>query len=135
MRDIQLVSSPPLVEGKTSGPIYRWDAPDGSCSVTLGFHLMDELRRQAIEAYLSLPKRGEEIGGLLFGAVRAGGSIAVYIDFCEGLPCEYRFGPSYKLSQTDYVLVRDRLAQHPCEGSQPVIGLYRSYTGREAALD
>ena len=134
MRDTQLVSSPPLVEGKTSGPIYRWDAPDGSCSVTLGFHLMDELRRQAIEAYLSLPKRGAEIGGLLFGAVRQGGS-AFHIDACEDLPCEYRFGPSYKLSQTDYVLVSERLAQHQCEGSQPVIGLYRSYTGREAALD
>lgn len=134
MRDTQLVSSPPLVEGKTSGPIYRWDAPDGSCSVTLGFHLMDELRRQAIEAYLSLPKRGAEIGGLLFGAVRQGSS-AFHIDACEDLPCEYRFGPSYKLSQTDYVLVSERLAQHQCEGSQPVIGLYRSYTGREAALD
>jgi len=102
--------------------------------VTLGFHLMDELRRQAIEAYLSLPKRGAEIGGLLFGAVRQGGS-AFHIDACEDLPCEYRFGPSYKLSQTDYVLVSERLAQHQCEGSQPVIGLYRSYTGREAALD
>jgi len=135
MRDTQLVSSPLPVEGKTSRPIYRWDAPDGSCSVTLGFHLMDELRRQAIEAYLSLPKRGAEIGGLLFGAVRQGGSIAFHIDACENLPCEYRFGPSYKLSETDYVLVSERLAQHQCEGSQPVIGLYRSYTGREAALD
>jgi hypothetical protein len=135
MRDTQLVSSPPPVEGRKSGPIYRWDAPDGSCSVTLGFHLIDELRRQAIEAYLSLPKRGAEIGGLLFGAVRQGGSIAFHIDACEDLPCEYRFGPSYKLSETDYILVRERLAQHQCEGSQPVIGLYRSYTGREAALD
>jgi hypothetical protein len=135
MRDTQLVSSLRLVEGKTSAPIYRWDAPDGSCCVTLGFHLIDELRRQAIEAYLSLPKRGVEIGGLLFGAVRQGGSVAFRIDACEDLPCEYRFGPSYKLSETDCVLVSERLAQHQCEGSQPVIGLYRSYTGREAALD
>jgi hypothetical protein len=135
MRNTQLVSSPPLVEGKTSGPIYRWDAPDGSCSVTLGFHLIDELRRQAIEAYLSLPKRGVEIGGLLFGAVRQGGSAAFHLDACEDLPCEYRFGPSYKLSESDYVLVSERMAQHQCDGSQPIIGLYRSYTGRDAALN
>jgi hypothetical protein len=135
MRNTELVYSPPPVEGKTCGPIYRWDAPDGSCSVTLSFHLMDKLRRQAIEAYLSLPKRGAEIGGLLVGTVRQGGLIAFHIDACEDLPCEYRFGPSYKLSETDYVLVSERLAQHQCEGSQPVVGLYRSYTGREAALD
>src|ERR1700679_752136 len=124
MRDTQLVSSPPPVEGKTSGPSYRWDAPDGSCSVTLGFHLMDELRRQAIEAYLSLPKRGAEIGVLLFGAVQQGGSIAFHIDACEDLPCEYRFGPSYKLSEAGYVLVSERLARHQCEGTQPVLGLH-----------
>src|ERR1700722_385267 len=135
MRDTQLVSSPPPVEGRKSGPIYRWDAPDGSITVTLGFHLMDELRRQAIEAYLSLPKRGAEIGGLLFASVRQGGSIAFHIDACEDLPCEYRFGPSYKLSETDHVLASERLGQHQREGSLPVIGLYRSYTGREAALD
>jgi hypothetical protein len=135
MRDTQLVSSLPVVAGKTSGPVSRWDAPDGSCSVTLGFDLMDELRRQAIEAYLSLPKRGAEIGGLLFGTVRQGASIAFHIDACQDLPCEYRFGPSYRLSETDHILVSERLAQHQCEGSQPVIGLYRSYTGREAALD
>ena len=96
---------------------------------------MEDLRRQAIQAYLSLPKRGVEIGGLLFGEVRQDGSIAFKIDGCEDVPCEHRFGPSYKLSETDFDRLNERLARHPREGAAPVIGLYRSYTGRGANQD
>jgi proteasome lid subunit RPN8/RPN11 len=135
MRDTRSVSNPLLVEGKARRRLCRWDAPDGACFVVLDSNLMEELRRQAIQAYLSLPKRGAEIGGLLFGDVRQDGSMVFQIDGCEGIPCEYRFGPSYKLSETDYGRLSERLARHQHDGSEPVIGWYRSYTGREAALD
>jgi proteasome lid subunit RPN8/RPN11 len=135
MRDTRSVSNLMLLEGNARGRLCRWDAPDGACGVVMGANLMEELRRQAIQAYLSVPKRGAEIGGLLFGNVRQDGSIAFHIDSSEDIPCEYRFGPSYKLSEADFGLLRKRLAQHQRDRSEPVIGWYRSYTGREAALD
>lgn len=135
MRDTWSVSNPLPAEGTARVRLCRWDAPDGARVVLLSSNLLEELRHRAIQAYLSLPKRGVEIGGLLLGDVRQDGSIAFQIDGSEVIPCEYRFGPKYQLSETDYSRLSKRLAQHQRDGSEPVIGLYRSYTGREAALD
>ncbi len=111
MPQTRFVSNPLLMEEKAPGRFCRWDAPDRACSVVLGSSLIEELRRQAIQAYLSLPKRGAEIGGLLFGYVQQDGSIVFQIDGFEDIPCEYRFGPSYKLSDADYDRLSERLAQ------------------------
>ena len=118
-----------------SGSLSQWNAPDGACSISLDSSVVDDLRRRTIDAYTSLPKRGAEIGGLLFGKRRTDGAIAFEVDGCEELPCEYRFGPSYKLSESDYRRLSERLVQLPLEGSDTVIGLYRSYTGGDVALD
>jgi hypothetical protein len=93
------------------------------------------LRQRAIRAYTSLPKRGAEIGGFLFGQTGQDGSITFQIDTSEEIPCEYRFGPSYRLSESDYRRLSERMAQLQHEECRPVIGLYRSYTGRDIALD
>jgi hypothetical protein len=118
-----------------SGSLCQWNAPDGACSIALESSVVDDLRRRTIEAYTSLPKRGAEIGGLLFGKRRTDGAIAFEVDGCEEIPCEYRFGPSYKLSEGDYRSLSDRLVQIESEGPGTVIGLYRSYTGGDIALD
>ena len=96
---------------------------------------MEDLRQRTIGAYISLPKRGAEIGGFLFGQVQRDGAIAFQLDTCEEIPCEYRFGPSYRLSESDYRRLSERMAQLRQDGCRPVIGLYRSYTGRDIALD
>jgi TonB family protein len=96
---------------------------------------MDDLRRRTIRAFLSLPKRGAEIGGFLFGHVRQEDPVTFEIDTCEEIQCEYRFGPSYRLSESDYRRLSERMAQLRHDGCRPVIGLYRSYTGRDTALD
>jgi TonB family protein len=113
----------------------RWDVPDGTCSVALDSKLMDDLRRRTIRAFLSLPKRGAEIGGFLFGHVRQEEPVTFEIDTCEEIKCEYRFGPSYRLSESDYRRLSERMAQLRHDGCRPVIGLYRTYTGRDIALD
>jgi TonB family protein len=113
----------------------QWSAPDGAFSIVLESSLVDDLRRRTIEAFISLPKRGAEIGGLLFGKRRTDGTTTFQIDGCEEIPCEYRFGPSYRLSESDYRRLSERLVQLPQEGSDTVIGLYRSYTGGDVALD
>ena len=118
-----------------SGSLFQWTAPDGACSIALDSSVGDDLRRRTMEAYTSLPKRGAEIGGLLFGKRRKDGAITFEVDGCEEIPCEYRFGPSYRLSEHDYRRLSERLVQLPQEGSDTVIGLYRSYTGGEVALD
>ena len=118
-----------------SDSLIQWTAPDGACSIALEPSVVDDLRRRTIDAFISLPKRGAEIGGLLFGQLRTDGTTTFQIDAGEEIPSEYRFGPSYKLSESDYRSLSERLLQLPREGSDTVIGLYRSYTGGEIAPD
>jgi len=110
--------------------------------VTLSPSLIRELRQSAIEAFLAIPRRGIEIGGLLFGQVRQGSTIdgeseaAVFeVAAFEDVPCEHRYGPSYVLDETDRNRLAELLARHQRDGSPPIVGFYRSYTGREAQLD
>ncbi len=76
----------------------RWEAPSGTTIVYLSLDAMDRLRAEAMTGLGAIPRRGAEIGGLLIGRIE---DTAVYIDDFEAVPCEYRQGPSYVLSDND----------------------------------
>ena len=131
------VGSPSLgVETDARSVPRRWDSPDGRQRVILGPSLILHLRQAAIEAFLAIPRRGMEIGGLLLGQVRQETNTTVFdIAAVEDVPCEHRFGPSYVLDDLDRSRLAEILARQQRAGGPPVIGFYRSYTGREARLD
>jgi TonB family protein len=139
--DQQSYSTPFAPATDPQGILCRWDAAGGAQRVTLNPSLIRELRKSAIEAFLAIPRRGIEIGGLLFGQVRQdplidGAETAVFeIAAFEDVPCEHRFGPSYVLDEMDRTRLGELLARHQRDGSPPIVGFYRSYTGREAQLD
>jgi hypothetical protein len=108
----------------------RWQSPDGKHTILIQRPVLEELRNRVIEAFLSLPSRGAEIGGILFG--HADGE-HVRIESIEEVPCEHRFGPSYVLSSTDRDTLKTTLASKA--STREVVGAYRSYTRRPAALD
>uniref|UniRef100_Q02B84 TonB C-terminal domain-containing protein n=1 Tax=Solibacter usitatus (strain Ellin6076) TaxID=234267 RepID=Q02B84_SOLUE len=118
-----------LVVNPIIDELCRWDSPGGTESLFLSAATVRELRAKAIEAFLSLPRRGVETGGLLFGNQRDG---RLFIQGFEEIPCEHRYGPSFALSNDDRARLTDRLAR---DSSPAVIGVYRSYTGRDAELD
>jgi hypothetical protein len=90
-----------------------------------------DLRRLAIEGFLALPRRGIEVGGILFGESNSKG---MRIQGFEEVPCEHRYGPSYALSDSDRAqmaeLLESRRAIEP-----PVAGFFRSYASREPAIE
>src|SRR5216683_7025306 len=106
--------------------------PEEGRRVLLSASLVGELRARAIEGFVSLPKRGVEIGGILFGHVR---SENVQIEGFEEVPCEHRYGPSYALSDADRQGLSALLAQRRSGGSLPVIGFFRSFTSREPLIE
>jgi len=75
------------------------------------------LKREVIHAYKSIPKRGAESGGLLCGHLTP----KLHIEEIVPVPIEYRFGPTYRLSDTDIASFQRAIADHP-----NVIGWYRS---------
>ena len=130
------VSIPFAGAGAPPDGLFAWDAPDGSGRVTLSASLIRDLGQEAIRGFLAIPRRGMEIGGLLFGNVRHESGVPLFeITAAEEVPCEHRFGPSYTLDAQDRTRLSTSLARRRRDGSPPVIGFYHSYTGREAQLD
>ncbi len=94
---------------------------------------MDGIHREVSEAFAAAPHRGAETGGILLG--RREEDRIVVEDF-EPVPSEHRFGPSYRLSDTDRELLQETLDWFR-GGAQPglsVLGFYRSHTLAEFEL-
>jgi hypothetical protein len=90
-----------------------------------------ELRMLAIEGFVALRRRGLEVGGILFG--QADGEEVRIETFAEA-PCEHRFGPSYRPSESD----REKLGELLDEsrrGPVPVLGFFQSFTAREPVIE
>jgi hypothetical protein len=111
-----------------------WVGGSGARSVAIDGAAVEGARNAVVEAFLSLPRRGAEVGGLLLGSVAPGEPGRVRVEAFEPVPCEHRFGPSYMLSETDRAGLEERLGRERGTDAQ-VVGYYRSYTGREAAPD
>jgi hypothetical protein len=100
--------------------------------VLFGRGVVNELRARAVEGLHALPKRGAEVGGLLFGRVLRTKPLLARVSGFEDVPCQHCYGPSYVLSDEDRVQLEAALKE---QKSDPVIGFFRSYTGREMLLD
>lgn len=108
------------------------DAPELPL-VAIRRRAMDGIHREVSEAFAAAPHRGAETGGILLG--RRDRDRIVVEDF-EPVPSEHRFGPSYRLSDTDCELLQETLDWFR-GGVQPgvaVLGFYRSHTAPEVEL-
>lgn len=95
---------------------------------------MDQLDAAVRKGFRSMPQRGAEIGGVLFGHVAASEEEpVVYVEDYEAVECAYRRGPSYVLSEAD----RRRLERTLRKGTaaRQVVGFYRSHTRLGLYLD
>src|SRR4051812_27407774 len=100
------------------GALCGWVSPEDGRRILLSATLVRELRSRAIEGFISLPKRGVEIGGILFGHVRGGHvqGAPVQIEGFEEAACEHRYGPSYALSDADRAQLSELLAKRQSGG-------------------
>ena len=91
--------------------------------LTLQRPALEEVRRHAVDKFLSIPRGGLEVGGLLLGRV-AENVIEIY--GTEEFSLEYSSGPSYRLSPGDEQALTNRLQQ-----TSDVIGWWHSHTRSE----
>ncbi|MCW5983369.1 MAG: hypothetical protein KIT09_35080 [Bryobacteraceae bacterium] len=114
---------------------YSWASPEVGASVTIDSRVVRQVRDQVLEGFHALPKRGAEVGGLLLGRVVTNDPLVVQVEDFEPIACEYRFGPSFVLSESDHVSLEEILARRGADPHLAVVGHYRSCTGRELAPD
>jgi hypothetical protein len=105
----------------------RWEAPGGATIVHLSLDVIDRLRSEAMTGLGAIPRRGAEIGGLLIGRIEGAD---VYIDDFEAIPCEYRRGPSYVLSESDQAAFAAAYDRWKSGGDEQryAVGYFRSNT-------
>lgn len=115
--------------------VCAWSMPDNSVSFTMPASVVNQLRSHVMSGFLLLPKRGAEVGGILLGRVINGAPPAVEITGFAPVPCEYRFGPAFILSDNDRTALEALLAGLAERPDVSIAGYFRSCTGREIALD
>lgn len=91
---------------------------------------MEAMEREVIEGFKALPKRGAEVGGLLLGRVEDGKPAVVVVEDFEPVLCEYRFGPSFHVSESDRQTLEESLSwfRGGSHAGLAVVGFYRSHT-------
>src|SRR5689334_22004784 len=95
---------------------HSWESKDGR-RVLFSSAVLRDLRARSIESFLALPRRGLEIGGLLFGQP---GTAELRIEGFEEVPCEHRYSPSFALSASDRKRVEELLAQRRGDTLRPI---------------
>src|SRR6266576_1497514 len=105
------------------------EASSGSGSlVRFSNSVLEEIRLEALEKFLLIPRGGLEIGGVLFGSITAN---EIRVLARRELPIEYLNGPSFSLSANDEAslaqLIETPDSDPALKGMQPV-GWYHSHT-------
>jgi hypothetical protein len=104
-----------------------WEARAAGLAVCLTGETLAEVERLVMHGFKAVPKRGLEVGGLLFGRTESGnGLTSVRVTRVAAIACEYRFGPSLLLSDSDYSRLREQL--RPAGDEEELVGFFRSHT-------
>ena len=112
-----------------------WLLPGSGAVFTMPASVVTQLKDKVTAGLLLLPKRGAEVGGILLGRVVERNPLVVDITGFEPVSCEYRFGPTFVLSETDLAGLRPILARLTAHREDSVVGFYRSCTGRQQSLE
>ena len=120
------------METRTQDPAgyYVWDVPGQPVIVHVRLDVVDRLAAEVMRGFGAVPKRGAEVGGVLIGTTRPGVPAIVRIDDFEVVPCEYRRGPSYLLTEEDGRDFEDcwKRLQPSSSPSAYAVGYFRSHT-------
>jgi hypothetical protein len=106
----------------------NWQAPDHDNEVSYSIAAMESMRREAVVGLQKIPKRGLEIGGILFGTHDGA---RVEIHQWREIECDHSHGPGFELSESDEARLGQFLAaaaNDPTLGEFEAVGWFRSRT-------
>lgn len=115
-----------MTGGELAGYLIHSTA-DGAFELRIADSAVQAISIEVMRGFGVTRRRGAETGGLLLGT-RAGGVLTVN-DF-EVVPCEYAYGPSWQLSQTDAGKLSEAIERWRASGEpdKQVVGWFRSNT-------
>ncbi|MEJ7606788.1 MAG: hypothetical protein WKF37_11100 [Bryobacteraceae bacterium] len=111
-----------------------WREGEQGAAVRLDRSVIERINVDVMRGFGVTRRRGTEAGGILLGSI-AGQTVTV-VDY-YAVACEYAYGPSYILSDSDSQLFREaveRFSSGPEDDKRPV-GYFRSHTRDGFELD
>ena len=127
-------NAPDTLGGVDTGDLATWAAAQTSIVVRYSRAVLSEIRLEATDKFMSIPRGGVEIGGVLFGSIDGD---QVTIEARRSLALEYQTGPGFVLSASDEESLRNLLAASSADPKleylEPV-GWYHSHTRSELFL-
>ena len=118
-----------LITGITLG-----DCPRSSVSLVCRESVLDQIRKEVFDKFLSIPRGGLEIGGVLFGAVTPN---ELRLLTYRPLQIEYLNGPGFALSSQDEINLGQLIEapqSAPDLAGMEAIGWYHSHTRSDISL-
>ncbi len=110
---------------------FTWSVEGHPIRISCPAPVIESIRQAAWEGLQKVPRRGLEIGGVLFG-VREGDEIRIAA--WRPIPCEHANGPGFELSARDEAALKELLesaASEPGLKGLEAVGWFHSHT-REA---
>ncbi len=106
-------------------PFCVWTRGSRKFAIQVPPDVLTRLGMEVRVAFKRVPRRGLEIGGILVGRTECQDEDTTFwIEGFQTIESEHRSGPSYILSEPDFVLLREALAKNGTAS----IGIYRSQT-------
>jgi len=115
-------------------PTREWSVPDLDLKIVVSETALESLRRAAVVGLQKIPRRGLEIGGVLFGR-REGNRVEIHQ--WREIECEHAYGPGFRLSEKDekaLAALLETAKEDPTLGQFEAVGLFRTRTRGEATV-
>ncbi len=112
-------------------PTREWFVAELDLAVVVSEPALESMRRAAMVGLQKIPRRGLEIGGVLFGR-RSGNRIEIHQ--WREIECEHARGPGFSLSEKDEKALAELLEtarEDPTLGQFEAVGLFRTRTRGE----
>jgi hypothetical protein len=123
------------VSAPAPAPYYCW-APEGKpVEIHVDYDVIDRLSAEILKGFAAVPKRGAEVGGILLGTVERTAKLTLHITDFDLVPCQYKRGPSYLLTNSDTAAFEASVERwRPAGLRKYAVGYFRSHTRDGLAL-
>src|SRR5579872_7335886 len=109
-------------------PFCVWSQTSRNFAIHIPPEVIGSLCTESLVAFKRVPRRGLETGGILLGRTEFQGDTTIFwIEGFAPIESEHRFGPSYLLSDSDFVHLQAELTRNGTAS----LGIYRSQTRSE----
>src|SRR5579872_5365361 len=109
-------------------PFCVWSQTSRNFAIHIPPEVIGSLCTESLVAFKRVPRRGLETGGILLGRTEfLGDTTTFWIEGFAPIESEHRFGPSYLLSDSDFVHLKAELTRNGTSS----LGIYRSQTRSE----